>query len=56
MSNTSISRELFLLSDEFGYDLSDLEVFQLNAAASSFLSLDEREELAQAIIDGFAGA
>ena len=56
MSNTSLSRELFLLSDEFGYDLSDLEVFQLNAAASSFLSLDEREELAQTIIDGFAGA
>jgi len=56
MSNTSLSRELFLLSDDFGYDLSDLEVFQLNAAASSFLSLDEREELAQTIIDGFAGA
>ena len=56
MSNTSLSRELFLLSEEFGYDLSDLEVFQLNAAASSFLSLDEREELAQTIIDGFAGA
>jgi len=56
MSNTSLSRELFLLSEEFGYDLSDLEVFQLNAAASTFLSLDEREELAQTIIDGFQGA
>src|SRR5690554_204090 len=53
MSNTTLSRELSLLSDAFAYDLADLEVFQLNAAASAFLPVEEREELADLIIDGF---
>ncbi|MDO9398159.1 MAG: adenosine deaminase [Herbiconiux sp.] len=53
MSNTSISRELALLTDAFGYDLSDLEVFQLNAAAATFLPVEDREELADAISEGF---
>ena len=37
-------------STTFGYDLIDLEVFQQNAAASAFLSIDDREELADRII------
>ena len=53
MSNTTLSRELSLLSDAFGYDLADLEVFQLNAAAASFLSSEDREELADDISAGF---
>ena len=52
-SGTSLTRELALLSDAFGYDLDDLETFQLNAAASAFLPLDDREELAELIQDGF---
>jgi len=56
MSNTSISKELFLLAETFGYGLDDLEIFQLNAAASAFLSLEDREQLAQTIVDGFAQA
>ncbi len=56
MSNTTLTRELALLSDAFGYDVDDLEVFQLNAAAAAFLPLDEREELTDAIIAGFANA
>lgn len=52
-SGTSLSRELALLSDAFGYDLDDIETFQLNAAASAFLPLDDREELAEYIQDGF---
>lgn len=52
-SGTSLTRELALLSDAFGYDLDDLETFQLNAAAASFLPLDDREELAELIQDGF---
>ena len=56
MSNTSLSKELSLLSEAFGYDLDDLEVFQLNAAASSFLPLDEREDLADLISEGFGRA
>ncbi|GAA2242660.1 adenosine deaminase [Herbiconiux moechotypicola] len=56
MSNTSISRELALLTDAFSYDLSDLEVFQLNAAAAAFLPVEDREDLADAISDGFEAA
>ncbi|BDZ53799.1 adenosine deaminase [Agromyces marinus] len=52
-SGTSLTRELALLSDAFGYDLDDFEVFQLNAAAAAFLPLDDREELAELIQDGF---
>ncbi len=55
MSNTSITRELSLLSDAFGYDIDDLEVFQLNAAAATFLPMEEREELADLIVAGFEG-
>ncbi|MBB5633613.1 adenosine deaminase [Cryobacterium mesophilum] len=53
MSNTTLSRELALLADTFGYDLGDLETFQLNAAAGSFLPVEEREDLADRIIRGF---
>lgn len=53
MSATSLTRELGLLSETFGYDLGDLEAFQLNAAAGSFLPLEEREELAERISSGF---
>jgi len=56
MSATSLSRELFLLSDAFGYDLTDLAVFQLNAAAATFLPLEDREELADIITSGFEAA
>jgi len=53
MSATSLSRELYLLAETFGYDLTDLAVFQLNAAAASFLPLEDREALADAIVTAF---
>ena len=56
MSNTSLSRELFQLAETFGYDLDDLQVFQLNAAAAAFLPLEDREELADQISAGFEKA
>jgi len=56
MSRTTLSRELFVLAETFGYDLTDLAVFQLNAAASAFLPLEEREELADIITAGFEDA
>lgn len=56
MSNTSLSRELALLSEAFGYDLLDLETFQLNAAAAAFLPKEDREELAELISRGYANA
>ncbi|HYI33022.1 MAG TPA: adenosine deaminase [Glaciibacter sp.] len=56
MSNTTLSRELAVLSDAFGYELDDLEVFQLNAAEAAFLPLEDREELAESITAGFESA
>ncbi|MCC6270491.1 MAG: adenosine deaminase [Microbacteriaceae bacterium] len=56
MSNTTLSRELALLAEAFGYDVGDLETFQLNAAASSFLPVEERDELSARITDGFDAA
>jgi len=56
MTGTTISQELSMLVDTFGYDLTDLEVFQQNAAASAFLSIDDREELADRIAAGFEKA
>ena len=56
MSSTSLSRELALLSETFGYDIADLEVFQLNAADAAFLPVEDREELSDLISAGFERA
>jgi adenosine deaminase len=56
MSNTTLSRELALLAETFGYDAADLEVFQLNAASAAFLSLEDREDLSNQILQGFGRA
>ncbi len=55
MSATTLTRELALLVETFGYDVDDLETFQLNAADAAFLPLEDREELAERIGEGFAG-
>ncbi len=47
MSRTSITHELELLTETFGYELDDLGAFQLNAAAAAFLPTDDREALAE---------
>ncbi len=56
MSGTTLTRELSILADAFAYDRTDLEIFQLNAAAGAFLPLEEREELADIITAGFEGS
>lgn len=56
MSGTTTTRELELLSDAFGYDLEDLELFQLNAANASFIDMDIRSEIMDRITEGFAKA
>jgi len=56
MSNTSLSKELYLLAEEFGYGLDELAQFQLNAAAASFLPLDARDDLIERILTGFEQA
>jgi adenosine deaminase len=54
MSATTLTRELALLVDAFGYDVTDVEAFQLNAAEVAFLPLEDREELVERIGAGFA--
>ncbi|MBO9578427.1 MAG: adenosine deaminase [Microbacteriaceae bacterium] len=54
MSGTTITRELALLADTFDYDIDDLAVFQLNAAASAFLPLEDRDALAELIAEAYA--
>lgn len=56
MSGTSLTRELALLVEAFGYDLDDLEAFQFNAASAAFLPVEEREELVEMIAEGFQGS
>lgn len=54
MSATTLTRELELLTEAFGYDLDDLEQFQLNAARAAFVSIDERDALVERIEEAFA--
>jgi adenosine deaminase len=42
MSGTSMSQEMLRLTDAFGYDLTDVRWFTLNAMKSAFLPFDER--------------
>ena len=42
MSGTSMSHEMELLSDAFGYGLNDLQWFTVNAMKSAFIPFDER--------------
>ena len=56
MSATSLTRELALLVDAFGYDADDVETFMINAAEAAFLPLEDREELIERIVTGFGRA
>jgi adenosine deaminase len=42
MSGTSMTREMSLLVDAFGYDMDDLRWFTVNAMKSAFVPFDER--------------
>ncbi|MDX6278632.1 MAG: adenosine deaminase [Nocardioidaceae bacterium] len=42
MSGTSMSREMQLLVDAFGYEVADLRWFTINAMKSAFLAFDKR--------------
>ncbi|WP_221585500.1 adenosine deaminase [Microbacterium sp. G2-8] len=53
MSRTTLTRELAKLAETFGYELDDIEQFQLNAAAATFLPVEQREELIDLVADGF---
>jgi adenosine deaminase len=53
MSDTTLSKELALLTETFDYDIDDLRLFQLNAVDAAFLPLEDREELADLVDSGF---
>jgi len=50
MSGTSMSREMTLLSDAFGYDWADLQWFTINAMKSAFIPFDERLAIINEVI------
>lgn len=50
MSGTSMSRELALLSEAFGYGLDDLRWFAINAMKSAFIPFDERLAIIDTVI------
>jgi adenosine deaminase len=50
MSATTMSRELALLSEAFGYDLADFQWFAVNATKSAFLPFDERLALIDDVV------
>jgi adenosine deaminase len=53
MSATTLTKEIGILVDTFGYDADDVLGFQLNAAEVAFLPLEDREELVQTLSRGF---
>jgi len=50
MSDTSMSKEMFCLSEAFGYGWSDLERFTVNAMKSAFIHFDERLAIIDEVI------
>ena len=50
MSGTTMSREMELLSEAFGYDLDDMRWFTVNAMKSAFLPFDQRLDLIERVI------
>jgi adenosine deaminase len=56
MSGTSLTHEIALLADAFGYDADDVETFMVTAAEAAFLPLEDREDLIERIISGFGNS
>ncbi len=50
MSGTSMTREMLLLSEAFGWGLSQMQWLTVNALKSSFLPFDERLELIDSVV------
>lgn len=53
MSGVSLTDELYLLAEVFNYSLEELLDFQLNAAEAAFLPLEEREALAELLVESW---
>jgi adenosine deaminase len=50
MSGTSMTREMTLLAEAFGYEWTDLQWFTLNAMKSAFIGFDERLAIINSLI------
>jgi adenosine deaminase len=50
MSATTMSREMSLLVDAFGYDWTDVRWFTINAMKSAFIPFDQRLTLINDVI------
>jgi adenosine deaminase len=50
MSHTSMSKEMFLLSQAFGYTLADLQWLTVNAMKSAFIPFDQRLRMINEVI------
>ncbi len=50
MSGTSMSREMFLLSEAFGWGWAELQWFTINAMKSAFIPFDERLAIINVVI------
>lgn len=50
MSGTSMSREMALLADAFGYGWAELRWFTINAMKSAFIPFDERLRIIDEVI------
>ncbi len=53
MSHTTLSRELYLLAETFGYDTTDLLAFQINAAHAAFVPREIKDEIVDVLMEGF---
>ncbi|NUL44153.1 adenosine deaminase [Cellulosimicrobium funkei] len=53
MSGVSLTDELYLIAEVFSYSLEELLDFQLNAAEAAFLPLEDREALAELLVEAW---
>jgi adenosine deaminase len=56
MSGTTLSREIAVLAEVFGYTLDDIREFQITAAGAAFIPADERVELIAMLDERFDNA
>ena len=54
MSGTSLSREIANLAEVFGYSLDDVLEWQLTAARSAFVPVEDRDDLVEFILDAYS--
>ena len=54
MSSTTLTKELFMLANQWGYGMSELLEFQLNAASASFARWDDKEALVDRLVNAYA--